>query len=597
MAFVQNFNSGFDPALFIYLNPELNIDTVEEAQSYIGMGRWSNFDKIPSGLDPITFLSENKDSINISQLNSIIKNTNVNIYTNDNTGSYYPTIYKTIKYIGSNTFTFLNSGDFKINNSNLQINDEIKITNDRLAQYHVKIANIIDDKTFSISFHNSNYTLPSDPSTIYNLYGIKIYDVLRLAKINFLDVFTINNYSNPSTYVDIDCNFNYNLYKVLYPDSRNLSKDVAYVEYINSKGLKIGNVEDFIMNPYTLNSNAIINNLKINQTLNLDFGQETGKVIWNDVELYYVTNDVNRHVSTISPYFPGLITEYAIKNYIYNMFYPTATFCNIVATGNTYLTNLYVSNDTDFNNIYTSNLYVSKQTNLSKLKVSDVAVFNSNVYMPDLYASNARIPYLQGYSIGIGMDMNMNCSNSCRKGHDIQGVFDELYCKGHAEFGTSNTINTNIMNVNGIVTATNINNVSDIRLKRNISRIKNTNFQFPEVVSYNLYNTPGKKKYGFIAQELEEYIPEAVYDVNNYILHINKIIESSFDEFQLCDDDYIIFKDSTVKIKYLEFKEQYSLPLFINSISYNTIKMIDYQQILMALILNYQLSLSDFNTL
>lgn len=571
---VNIFETGFNPASFLYLNPFLsNVTTIEEALILNASGQlnglWSNFDKIPSGLDPDIFLSDNKNFIDISNLNNLIKESIILDGGDiEQCANYYPTIFRSMVYIGSNTFQLNNSGDdpFNISNSNLNLGDQVKILNKNGLNIYGTVTSIDDNQTFSIE---TKANIKNQSGFSWILYGIKLFDAMRLSRISYLELYKKNNYQTINSLVDIDSNFNFDLYKILYPDARDMSIDDAYADFNNRLGnndYRIGTVKDF--NNYRINQS--IDELTINQTLKLNFGQETGRVNWNGQDVYYVTDEVNRPLDNISPYFPGLITEYAMKSYLYNMFYPLATFCNVIIKENLW------SKKT-----YTSNLYVESNAIIDGDLLGNRGSFSSNV---------------TGLRFGIGPFSGVAIPPSLTRNI----VCDTIQCEGSVTIGNTSTISQNILNVQGIITATNFNNVSDYRVKRNIKDADNEP-KFSRIVEYNLHSN-NTKKLGFIAQELEEMFPEAVQIVKNYILDfenpfdaiiIDKLKIELFENYKLSQGDILkttlgeqIIIDR-VEGKYIYVKELFksAQTLQITSIVYNNIKMIDYNQVLMALVL------------
>lgn len=347
------FDSGFNPVYFMYLNPELcissNISTVEQALQFWNAAPkpapWhTNIDFIPSALDEAAFIGDNKAKMNISALNKQIYQTmsNQGYTVNDlNKISTYsiPTIYKSVYFTGaSNTLKFNNPGDsnlFYINYSNLNIGDEIKIVREKATVIHTRVTSILDNQTFMVD------TPCINKPAQYLLHGIKLYDPLRIARINHLAIYPPSPVDEVEI-VNVEPEFNYNLYTLLYPDSRVLTKEAAFVDYINRYGnndARIGNVKDLNANTHCCQQHehynyANVNSLEVENVFHLSFGQESGRFVWNDVTMYYVTDEPNRPLSMVSPYFQGLVTEYAIKMYLNNLIFPNFTISNLHVKGN-----------------------------------------------------------------------------------------------------------------------------------------------------------------------------------------------------------------------------------------------------------------------
>lgn len=627
MAFNQNFTTGFNPALFLYLNPTLNLSSVEEASTYSNIGGYmSNIDTIPAGLDPDVFISENRQNLDVSTLNNAIKDSILLQGGCLDDGVYYPTIYRSCINVGSNVFQINRPGEVTFNFSacNLRVSDEIKIVKNTGQSFYGHVDNIIDFQTFSVVFQGGGIANDMSSAYDYILYGIKLYDPLRLARIGYLSLFG----TTPSNQVNIDSNFNYKLYELLYPDSANLNKEEAFLDFTNRRGnndLRIASVDDIKCGASNGNgcvfTNGDITYLKVTQHLDLSFGQETGRVTWNNQDIYYVTNDICRPIETVSPYFPGLITEYAIKNYMYNMFYPLATFCNINVTNVANINQLYCSNVTvNGDAIFNSNVFINQnlvggrigigtapfnQTPLANLQ-SNLVIENIHIdeslyvggnihFEGNLVANNAGFHDVQGCKFGIGP-----CSGSGTP--TMSAGTGAFYCDT-LEVGSNLGGDPVVATINGVIIANNINPVSDSKLKKNIYRCPSSVVEFPEVVSYSYINDD-KRRLGFLAQELEALYPEAIIDGKFYKMMFKKptgfactqihnkkcILGTNGTDYHLTKDDFFIIGNKLVGVldctpnEIIIDYESYEDVLFIDGIIYEQVKMIDYTQVLMLLV-------------
>ena len=502
--------SGFNPVYFMYLNPELciasNISTVQQARDFWSLNSESiatpcNLDFVPSALDPAVFIGDNNDRIDISTLNQQIKQTLIDQGYSANdlhqmSTFDVPSIYRSIYFIGSNTFKFNNAGDhdlYTITPSNLQINDKIKITTDYGPPIHTQVESIIDNQTFQVSCNTNVYA-----SANYTLTGIRLYDPLRLARINYLRI------NNMPQLVNIESDFNYQLYQVLYPDSRALTKEGAYVDYINRFGnndFRIANVEDLegtsgnSSNGHSSSSSNFnhivanyetVNDLKVKNIFTLDFGQETGRFVWNKLCMYYVTDQPKRPLPTVSPYFQGLITEYAIKMYINNIFFPKFTISNLEVKGdalflgkttmcNMLALNASISNLTTkqgaFSNLYVdetlsiggrigiganveqdpNTLYQYNVPNLCNVQVANVHIDNSlfvggiSQMANSIIGTNATFgDVVTGTRFGIGYE-NTNLNNPTSTTNDY--IVSSISITSNAQCAIANIQQANITNL------------------------------------------------------------------------------------------------------------------------------------------------------
>lgn len=96
---------------------------------------------------------------------------------------------------------------------------------------------------------------------------------------------------------------------------------------------------------------------------------------------------------------------------------------------------------------------------------------------------------------------------------------DILYSSNKVSYDSAN----HIFNVNGKITANQIRNNSDVRLKTNIKQIENS-LDIVKQLNGKVYRLKASNdiQYGFIAQEMERVIPQIV-NVENGLLNISYI--------------------------------------------------------------------------
>ena len=437
---MSNFDSGFNPYYFLYLNPSLcvtsSLSTVEQARDYwsansnLLSNTWINLDYVPSALDPVVFIGEhkNKNVLDVSALNHLIVQANALdsieeeecSSTSQEKGTFeVPTIYRAAVNIDSNVLQFDQPGDptaFRITSSNLSVGDRIKLIKGHGVPMIATVCNILDDRTFAVNQLHP----PFDFFAPYTVWGIELMDPHRIARINYLRLFDqVNSNSThgsdgpvitPDVEVNISSNFNDALYTLLYPDARGLNRDLAYLDYTSRYGnndVRVANVIDLLSSsscssscsssnghciPFPSHSEVYFSRANVTQVLNLDMNQETGRVIWNGLSLYYVTDDPYRALTDVSPYYQGLITEWAIKSYIRNLFWPLATFSNmnVLGTANFYG---YVT----MCNLTLTDLTVTNQLTTKFLECTSNATFGASITANETIAG-ARI------GIGYGAD-------------------------------------------------------------------------------------------------------------------------------------------------------------------------------------------------
>lgn len=337
----------FNPAMLLYMNPELqafsNIITVEQARDFHDAGNDANlvvdYSPVPKAFDEQVYISDNKNVMNISGLNQVIKAAMLNDGEDEEglerDGRYYSTIYRRGLLYGLNTFRVNDAGDmniFQISPSNLNVGDWVKIIKNNSEFHYGKVTSILDTETFTLS--NNRYAF-LDSNAEYIVHGIKLYDPLRLARIAYMREYSSANAGPPpdSGLTKIDAKFNYELYKMLYPDARLLSREAAFIDYINrldNNDVRIGRTADIKTDS---NLPEFFKYLTVTNKLVLDFDATNGRMVWNGVNLYYVTSNDRRSSMQIPPYQEGLITERAIKTYIDRFFSEKIQLNNVEVTG------------------------------------------------------------------------------------------------------------------------------------------------------------------------------------------------------------------------------------------------------------------------
>jgi hypothetical protein len=159
------------------------------------------------------------------------------------------------------------------------------------------------------------------------------------------------------------------------------------------------------------------------------------------------------------------------------------------------LNRLNVIGDSSLNNLDVSgDLLV-----LNELNVNGISNLNNNVDISgDLLILN-RLDVIGDSSLN-----NLDVSNDLL-------VLNRLDVIGDASFN-------NNVDISGVLTVDTITYPSDIRLKTNIENINDGLGKVNNMrgVSYNFKNNLDKKRLGFIAQEVEEILPELVIDRNDY---------------------------------------------------------------------------------
>jgi hypothetical protein len=253
--------SNFSPANYLYLNPELqaysNVNTIEGAISYyLSNINGSNLLYDTSAIDPrfssYVFLSSSKDGLNISQLNNVIKSA----MSNDGLGPaelvaqsrFIQTIAQPVLHNNSNLFSLVDPL-YSITPSNLISGDDVMIAISGGHDLICRVTSVNSNTTpqqFTISNY-TNYLFTSNQSNL-TLLGQRLYDVDRLAKINWLRGYRS---AIPNVNYVVDETFNPDLYRLLYPESRgfdNVQALLDYNGYIQNPFRRVGSVNDIVRN-------------------------------------------------------------------------------------------------------------------------------------------------------------------------------------------------------------------------------------------------------------------------------------------------------------------------------------------------------------
>lgn len=396
----------FNPVSLLYLNPNLqafnSVITVEDAQLLYSQGGTSNLfadeSSIPRNFDEEVYISDHKSKMDISKLNQTIKQAMLNdgeqLESLENLGEYFPTIYRRADLISNNTFKFNLPGDptfYTITESNLNTDDWVKLIKNGSETHYGRVTSKLNSQTFTLS--NPWYAFSDNtPGTTYLIYGIKLYDSARLARIGYLKAVP----SDPS-YTVIDSGFNYELYKMLYPDARLMSRDAAYIDYVNrlkNNEVRIGKTVDIRFDDQVVTN---FNALSVTQQLNLNFAPGNGRLVWNNVPIHYVTTDSNRN-RLLPPNMNGFITERAIKDYINFFFNNQLTINNLSVTGEVTLESnvSLIGPTTSINNAIIATMAVNNTASfLGATNFDNTTTFNDVVthYGKTLFNESATFSY------------------------------------------------------------------------------------------------------------------------------------------------------------------------------------------------------------
>jgi len=425
---------SFNPIDFLYYNPELqaysNIVTIEDAQAYYQSGIAGNLvydtSVIPSNLDPLVFLSTNKDILPLSWMSKTVGQamSNEGLSTRDieSKSKFATTIFSPVVYTNSNSFTISDYPAYRLDSNNLNIGDDVRIVDSVKTEYLLTVSTLTPS---NFVVNTNKYTLLSQSN--YVLDGIKLTDPLRMAKLFLARDFPVT-FANQQNTLPESGRFNAAMYKLLYPDASSLSDQGAYIDYISKRKnniFRINNADELLANLVNT-SNQVITGVNIDVSSDGSNAQEGAS---------------NR-----------LVTEYGIKKFTYNILddlQTNATFSNVIATNS--LTSLgqstFCNDVTVASNLRVSNslILTGAATMSNSLYVQGTATFSSNVNINNaLVYGNLRISgNMYNARIGIGY-WGSNDAYAPSNVLDDQGIYfvsegSNLVLNGsNVGFGTSN---------------------------------------------------------------------------------------------------------------------------------------------------------------
>jgi hypothetical protein len=256
--------SDFNPTRFLYLNPELCKDVdVKTAKAYYTKN--SSFRNVlhykydlPKDFDAEIYLCSSKDVVCFGRINrDIYKSmlhegcTKEEIETNT---MYVANINQPIAAQGNmDSFTFLDP-EF---DPDLCVNDLVQLNS---CMSKIK-ARIVRKEGQSVYFVDTRLS----PNETYTLFGLGLYDMHRLAVINWTRGNKLADSCVPMV------NFNPNLYRMLYPDAAHCDNSAAFVHYKtkrNEGDLRIGSADEIVRNESMDTEHITMANNKIRWTSN-----------------------------------------------------------------------------------------------------------------------------------------------------------------------------------------------------------------------------------------------------------------------------------------------------------------------------------------
>lgn len=335
---------------FVYLNPKLHVDCNLDnniSLSNYYYNHYSNnysLSNIPDNFNERVYLNNLSPIVlaTISTLNNYIYNSMLlDGYTsNEIAPEFIPMINTDIYFIGQDTFSLP-----YFSTSNLSVGDHLYILENDYSYIYPKVVSIENNSVIKVSpFYYREYNN-------YKLLGIGFYNPLRTATISYL------SFSNESIRFEYNNEFNPELYKLLYPESRFLDKENAYVNYLNNFPNRIGNVVE-LLRPSS-DTRIEYDIVDIKTRLNLKYGSS---LIFNGIKIDGISRNIPQSIDEFG--FDYFVTERAAKvytdtfvqnydtftglslsNYVYNLnsnlFFQGNNVYNLDVKGNNQIDNLY----------------------------------------------------------------------------------------------------------------------------------------------------------------------------------------------------------------------------------------------------------------
>lgn len=348
----QPFN--VDAATLLYLNPELqaysNIITVEDVRD-----QYSELSQLPHATPPLpgtyddqVYLADNRDVLEFSSLNRTIyfamSNEGIDVSDIEKNAMYLGTIMRDVYLVGNNTFEFKDIdelGAFRLNTRTLQVGDDVKLIRPKATDHVYGTVVALDPFSYRFTVRNPHYNVDYHPEVAsnYTMYGIKLYDCERLARVNLTRKYVAD--PDNQEILTLSRDFNKEFHQILYPNTRLMTQSEAYVDFVNRWGLKdyrIANSGDMYNASAPLTA---IMNLQVRCNITL------GKLMrWNGFTICNLSsNDWSSNDDTTDN---TILTERAIKSYVDRPYRTMASFNRVLASNDA----LFMKNVSMASNVY-----------------------------------------------------------------------------------------------------------------------------------------------------------------------------------------------------------------------------------------------------
>jgi hypothetical protein len=330
---MSNSNQTFKPGDFMYLNPEVVVSAglcnIWLTKTWAASNSLSNYfydlNLIPNQFDANVFVCSSETStLNLSPLNQSVYQAMLveGMGSNDilRRASCPSTIMKNLMYLGNGIFDG-GSAWTGISSNVIRVGDVVQLRG--IGNVSAQVISLGGSQVELSNIRNTRFGAVGSK---YVVIGIELFDVQRIAVINYLRLSTVSN--SPIINYYQDTQFNPDLYRLLYSDSRNLSDRDAYLQYValgSNNIRRIAKADDI---PACNETISYTENISVAQELNLT--APTSSFHFKNTIVYGISQDDLSTAQLLYPSqaYPKLITEYAIKTYIDRPYLTTATFSN-----------------------------------------------------------------------------------------------------------------------------------------------------------------------------------------------------------------------------------------------------------------------------
>ena len=251
-----------DYAAFVYLNPDVcfynNISTVEGAKFYLDAlppselaGVNADLSVVPEDFDPGVYVADGGLRLNVSLIDSVLrtqaKNEGLTQAQLEHNQEYADNLIQHLSLTSTSGTATLNFAySTFMTTENVMAGDRVRVlVND--SDYFRAVVTAIDYTARTLSLERDANGLPLPVGAReYRLYGVLVTDVRRIAVINY-----VRRATDRTAQTSFDPDFNLRLYQLLYPDSRLMERDSAYVDYLGrmkNDDFRVGKEPDIFVN-------------------------------------------------------------------------------------------------------------------------------------------------------------------------------------------------------------------------------------------------------------------------------------------------------------------------------------------------------------